>query len=113
MSTKLSDLIKNLNSEHSGNLFSTGEITYNIERIPFSSPRANYMTYGGIPLGRIVEFAGEESGGKTTTALDITGNAQKYFQQEWEEETTGILKDIAELLTDTELSEGDDRSMMS
>ena len=86
MSTKLSDLIKNLNSEHSGNLFSTGEITYNIERIPFSSPRANYMTYGGIPLGRIVEFAGEESGGKTTTALDVVGNAQKYFQAEWEEE---------------------------
>lgn len=90
MSTKLSDLIKDLNSAHSGTLFSTGEITYNIERIPFSSPRANYMTYGGIPLGRIVEFAGEESGGKTTTALDVVGNAQKYFQAEWEEETNRL-----------------------
>lgn len=86
MATKLSELIKGLNGEHGGTLFSTGEITYNIERIPFSSPRANYMTYGGIPLGRLVEFAGEENGGKTTTALDVVSNAQKYFQAEWEEE---------------------------
>lgn len=86
MATKLSSLIKDLNSDHGGSLFSTGEIVYNIDRIPFSSPRANYMTYGGIPLGRIVEFAGEEGGGKTTTAFDIVGNAQKYFQTEWESE---------------------------
>ena len=39
--------------------------------------------------------------------------ALNTVRAEWEEETTGILKDIAELLTDTELSEGDDRSMMS
>ena len=86
MSTKLEELVKKLNSEHNGSLIVTGAVTYNIDKIPFSSPRANYMTYGGIPLGRVIEFAGEESGGKTTTSLDIAGNAQKYFQTEWEEE---------------------------
>ena len=86
MATKLEELVKKFNSEHEGTILVTGSITYNIERIPFSSPRANYMTYGGIPLGRVIEFAGEENGGKTTTALDIVSNAQKYFQQEWEEE---------------------------
>lgn len=86
MSTKLEELVKKLNSEHNGSLIVTGAVTYNIDKIPFSSPRANYMTYGGIPLGRVIEFAGEESGGKTTTSLDIAGNAQKYFQAEWEEE---------------------------
>lgn len=50
-----------------------------VTRIPFSSPRLNYMTYGGIPVGRIVEFAGEEGGGKTTTALDLVAHAQKLF----------------------------------
>lgn len=43
------------------------------------------MLYGGVPRGRITEFAGEEGSGKTTTALDIAGNAQKLFLQEWEE----------------------------
>ena len=50
-----------------------------VRRIPFSSPRLNYMTYGGIPVGRIIEFAGEEGGGKTTTALDLVAHAQKMF----------------------------------
>ena len=47
------------------------------------------MLYGGIPRGRIVEFAGEENSGKTTTALDIVANAQKLFQEEWENEIAG------------------------
>lgn len=55
-----------------------------VSRIPFTSPRANYITYGGLPRGRFVEFLGEENGGKTTTALDIVGQAQKLFYEEWE-----------------------------
>jgi recombination protein RecA len=43
------------------------------------------MLYGGLPRGRIVEFAGEENGGKTTTALDICKNAQILFNREYEE----------------------------
>ena len=37
------------------------------------------MTYGGLPLGRIVEFSGAEGSGKTTTTLDIIANAQKKY----------------------------------
>ena len=48
-------------------------------RIPFTSPRMNYCTYGGIPTGRLVEFSGEEHGGKTTTALDLVANFQRMF----------------------------------
>ena len=48
-------------------------------KIPFSSPRANYMTYGGVPLGRATEFLGPENGGKTTSLLDVIGQAQKKF----------------------------------
>jgi recombination protein RecA len=44
------------------------------------------MLYGGLPRGRIIEFAGEENGGKTTSALDICKNAQIVFQEEYEEE---------------------------
>lgn len=68
------------------------ELVY-VDKIPFSSPTANYMTYGGIPVGKCTEFFGGEGGGKTTSALDIVGNAQKKFQQEYEET---ILKHQAE-----------------
>ena len=84
--SNLSDTIKEINKKYKQNLVVKGVVSYNITKIPFTSARANYMTYGGIPLGRVVEFSGEENGGKTTTALDIVKNAQIYFIQEWQEE---------------------------
>lgn len=56
------------------------------KRIPFSSATANYMTYGGMPRGKAVEFFGPEGSGKTTSALDMIAQAQKIFEQEYEEE---------------------------
>jgi recombination protein RecA len=83
--TKSEALFKEFNKKYKTELFTVGTVVHNCSRIPFSSPRANYMLYGGVPRGRITEFAGEEGSGKTTTALDIAGNAQKLFLQEWEE----------------------------
>ena len=34
------------------------------------------MTFGGLPIGKLIEFYGEEHGGKTTTALDVVANYQ-------------------------------------
>lgn len=84
--SNLDSVIKDINSKYKQQLVVTGAVSYNCIKIPFSSPRANYMTYGGIPLGRVIEFAGEENGGKTTTALDLVGNAQKYFLEEYNKE---------------------------
>lgn len=83
---KLDTLIKDFNKQYKEEIAARGIARIQTQKIPFSSPRANYMLYGGIPRGRIIEFAGEENGGKTTTALDIVANAQKLFQQEWEDE---------------------------
>ena len=47
------------------------------EKIPFTSPRANYVTRGGIPKNKMTEFFGTEGSGKTTSALDIVANYQK------------------------------------
>ena len=80
--TKSETLFKEFNKKYKMELFTKGTIIHNCARIPFSSPNANRMLYGGIPRGRIVEFFGEESSGKTTTALDVAGNAQKLFQEE-------------------------------
>lgn len=83
---KLDVLIKDFNKQYKEEIAARGIPKIETQKIPFSSPRANYMLYGGIPRGRIVEFAGEENGGKTTTALDVVANAQILFQEEWEKE---------------------------
>ena len=90
--TKSEALFKEFNKKYKTELFTIGTVVHNCSRIPFSSPRANYMLYGGVPRGRITEFAGEEGSGKTTTALDIAGNAQKLFLQEWEEKIQELPK---------------------
>lgn len=56
-----------------------GVKTYDVDVIPLSSPRANYCLYGGIPIGRLIEFFGAEGSGKTATALDVCANAQNIF----------------------------------
>lgn len=73
-------VIKDINKKYKKNMISIGkEYVYNFEKVPLSSPRLNYMTYGGIPVGHIVEFFGEEGGGKTTTALDVVAAFQREF----------------------------------
>ena len=76
MSSKVDELLKSMNKEMKSNFLSKGLPQYDYKRIPFTSPRLNYMTFGGIPIGKIVEFYGENHGGKTTTALDIVANYQ-------------------------------------
>ena len=82
----LADVVKAINKEFKKELAIKGISELKINRIPFTSPRLNYETYGGIPRGRISMFAGKESSGKTTTALDIVKNAQLLFKKEWEDE---------------------------
>lgn len=86
-------LIKDFNKQYKEEIAARGIARIETKKIPFSSPRANYMLYGGIPRGRIIEFAGEENGGKTTTALDVVANAQPLFKEEWEDE----IKELQEI----------------
>lgn len=88
--TKLDVLINDFNKKFKDDLFTKGKVIQKCSRIPFSSPRANYLLYGGIPRGRISEFSGTENAGKTTACLDVVGNAQKLFQKEWEDRITEL-----------------------
>lgn len=83
--SQLDMICANLNKQMGGELLRKGAIYEDIPRIPFSSCRLNYMTYGGFPRGYMAEFYGDGGGGKTTTALDLLGNAQKLFKQEYEQ----------------------------
>lgn len=48
-----------------------------VDRIPLPMITMNRMLYGGVPKGRLIEFAGAESSGKTTTSLMFTAAYQK------------------------------------
>ena len=76
MGLKLDEIMKNANKRFKEEILTQGLNDYAYKRIKFTSPRMNYCTFGGIPIGKITEFYGEEHGGKTTTALDIVANYQ-------------------------------------
>lgn len=75
--SKLDDVIADINKKAKENVVTVGLPVYTTRRIPFTSPRMNYCTFGGLPVGKLIEFFGEEHGGKTTTALDIIANYQQ------------------------------------
>ena len=79
------DVILNGLTKKYGDIVETGVEKNDYDRIPFSSPRLNYMTFGGLPMGHIHEFSGPEGSGKTTTAFDIIKNAQIKFAQDYKE----------------------------
>lgn len=85
MGAKMDALIKDLNKTYKEEIAHVGLAKYDYERIPFTSPRLNYMTFGGLPRGRLIEFYGEEHGGKTTTALDSVANFQAQERAKAEE----------------------------
>lgn len=88
--SKVEELIKDINKQYKDTILTKGLAKYDYERIPFTSPRLNYMTFGGLPIGKLIEFYGENHGGKTTTALDIVANYQHL------EDAKGVLYADAE-----------------
>lgn len=72
----LDEVMANMNKKAKETIVTVGMKEYDYTRIPFTSPRMNFCTFGGIPVGKITEFYGEEHGGKTTSALDIVSNYQ-------------------------------------
>lgn len=77
--SNLDVILKDLNKKMKIGNIQLGVDFQDVDKIPFSSCRLNYMTYGGLPVGRIAEFSGAEGSGKTTTALDVAGQCQKKF----------------------------------
>lgn len=83
---ELDKLISEINKEFKENCVTVGIDETPLRRIRFTSPAANYQLYGGLPLGRFVEFYGRESSGKTTMTLDVIKNAQTEALQEQADE---------------------------
>ena len=76
MGKYLDEMMKSVNKSAKSEIMTRGLKEYDYDRIPFTSPIMNRCTYGGLPVGKIIEFYGEEHGGKTTSAMDIVANYQ-------------------------------------
>ena len=77
------DVVRDLQKKY-GDLFTTGRVEPK-DIIPFTDPYLNYATRGGIRRGASSEIIGGPSAGKSTLAMDLMGNAQKLFREEYEE----------------------------
>lgn len=73
----LDDIRNSINKKFRAELVSSNPEYTQFDRIPFSSPRLNYLTRGGVPWPGAIELSGPESSGKTTLLGDLTKNAQK------------------------------------
>lgn len=75
--SELNELIKKINKDCGAKVFTFGVERTKLRKVPMSSPKLNWMFYGGLPLYRVIEISGPDAGGKTTTALDFVANYQK------------------------------------
>lgn len=79
----LMDWMKKVNKQYGSEIVQLGMEERDLDLIPFSSLRLNYLSYGGVPKARWIEFAGEESSGKSTLCLDLMANFQKLYPDEY------------------------------
>lgn len=103
----LEKAIRDINQKYKSDIIQKGTEMVYVEKIQFSSPRANYLSYGGIPIGKATEFFGSEGGGKTTSALDIAGQAQKRAKSEFSQALASIDSEVEALSGKTGKSDAD------
>lgn len=80
---EIDSLIAEVNKKYKTNIIRKASDLKGVEFIPYTSPQMNYLTRGGVPVGRMVELVGLPQSGKTTTALDIISNFQKRYPEQY------------------------------
>lgn len=80
---EIDNLIAEVNKKYKTDIIRKASDLKGIEFIPYTSPMMNYLTRGGVPVGRIIELVGLPQSGKTTTALDIISSFQKKYKDKY------------------------------
>lgn len=78
---EIDNLIAEVNKKYKTEIIRKASDLKSIEFIPYTSPCMNYLTRGGVPVGRMLEFVGLPQSGKTSTALDVIRNYQKKYDR--------------------------------
>jgi len=76
---KFDEIMKVINEKYEGKYVAVASDTsaFEIERLPTGILAVDGITYGGLPLGKIIIFWGEWSSAKTFTALKASARAQR------------------------------------
>lgn len=80
---EIDTLIAEVNKKYKTDIIRKASDVKGIEFIPYTSPQMNYLTRGGVPVGRMIELVGLPQSGKTTTALDIIANFQRKYPERY------------------------------
>lgn len=78
---EIDSLIAEVNKKYKTQIIRKASDLKSVEFIPYTSPQMNYITRGGVPVGRMVELVGLPQSGKTTTALDVLANFQRKYPE--------------------------------
>lgn len=78
--SELSRVLAKLQKKHKESIADV-KVVGKVKRIFLESPQLNFAFGGGFGLGRIYEFSGPESGGKSTLASYIGGELQKKYTE--------------------------------
>lgn len=73
----LLEVLKDIEKVSGKSAIMQGVEVKDVERLAIPALSINRMLYGGIPKGRMIEFSGAESSGKTSTSLLVAGAYQK------------------------------------
>ena len=76
--SRLKDVANAINKKVGRKLVFTGDEIPQVYKVPFEEPTLDFVSDGGIPLGRFTEFLGAEHSGKTRAALRAMSRFQKY-----------------------------------
>ena len=76
---EIDKLVSEINKKYKTDIIRKASDLKSVEFIPYSSPKLNYLTRGGVPEGRMIEYVGLPQSGKTSTALDVLCNYQKKY----------------------------------
>lgn len=75
----IENLVNKLNKDAGKNVISGATEILDLPRIPFGSLSLDLESGGGVPVGRITSFVGEESTGKSVLALKVVAEFQKKY----------------------------------
>ena len=81
--SEIDDLVASVNKKYKTNIVRKASELKSVEFIPYSSPKMNYLTRGGVPVRRMIELVGFPQSGKTTTTLDVVANFQKKYPDKY------------------------------
>ncbi len=74
----LDGIYKNIGKEYGKSIVIDAKKEQHIPRYQIESPSLRYTMCGGLPKGRIIEFFGPPSGGKSSISTIMAGNIQKF-----------------------------------